>query len=88
MCRGRYEEGDREPPCEEKGNCITNAVELLAENVDAMEFWFTTKNLGGELAAQLTTIKLTPYEAEELTYKLNLIDDTINEFRQAEQERS
>lgn len=94
-CRSNYEEDDRYPPCEEtrpgtnggqEGHCPINAIDLLPENQEALDLWHKIKAFGSDLVFTLVDIKLTKYEAEELLYKLSLIENIINEFQNQKKE--
>jgi len=85
-CRGNYLEDDRDPPCEEKGICPINAVELLPENDLALNIYNNIEALGAETAFRLMGLKMTQVEAENLLDKLAKIAGTIAEWK-AEQNK-
>lgn len=85
-CRGNYEEDHREPPCEEKGNCPIHAVDLLPENQQAIDLYNKIKAFGSDLTFTLLDLKLTKFEAEELMYKLSIIENIVNEFQSQKEE--
>lgn len=83
-CRSRYEEDDRDPPCDEKGHCPTNAIDLLQENDYAYDLYKKVKLLGPETVFGLLNISLTAYEAETLLEKMFLIASVIAEWEAAQ----
>ena len=85
-CRNNYEDDDRQPPCEEKGKCPINAIELLPENQTALDLWHDIKAFGSDLVFKLTDLTLTKFEAEELMHKLSIIESIVTEFQNSEKE--
>ena len=85
-CRGNYQEDDRDPPCEEKGNCPINAVELLPENDQAIDLYNKIEALGADTVFRLVDLTLTSLEAEDLLEKLAMISGVIAEWK-AEQKK-
>ena len=80
-CRGRYAEDDRDPPCEEKGNCPINAVELLPENDLAYDLYNKIDALGADTVFRMMDVTMTRVEAENLLEKLALIAGVIAEWK-------
>ncbi len=83
-CRSRYEEDDRDPPCDEKGHCPTGAVELLPENDQAYDLYKKIKLLGAETVFGFSEMKLSAFEAETLLEKMFLIASIIAEWEAAQ----
>lgn len=85
-CRGNYEEDERQPPCDEKGNCPINAIDLAPENQTTIDLWHKIKAFGSDLVFTLLDLKLTKYEAEELMYNLSYIENIVNELQKQKED--
>ena len=85
-CRSNYEEDDREPPCDEKGNCPINAVDLLPENQEPLALWYQIKAFGSDLVFTLSDLTVTKIEAEELLQTMSTIEGIVNDFLNRQQE--
>jgi hypothetical protein len=55
-------------------------VDLLEENITAVDLWNTIQAVGPELAWRMTDLTLTQTEADELLEKLALIAGTIRRW--------
>ena len=55
-------------------------MDLLPENITAVDFWNTIQAVGPELAWRMTDLTLTQTEAEELLEKLALIARTVKRW--------
>ena len=86
-CRHNYQEDDRDPPCEEKGNCPINAVELLPENDQAIDLYNKIAALGADTVFRMMDLAMTMLEAENLLEKLAMIAGVIAEWK-AEQQKA
>lgn len=78
-CRNDNRENETIPPCDTGAECPVGYVELLPDNVEALQWYNDIELMGWEMFRDCREIRKTAAEVELLFKKIKLIKVTINE---------